>query len=124
MEGEEKLSSSLSYFQSRGCSWAQHNTAKPLLTSKKIHIFPPPCRKHCRIGPLGKGFPKREAFQPGERPLASLGQEEGGHGQEPGQGNATSWQPPQGPEDTTKLLGSFGTCFCCFGVVLSRLTPP
>lgn len=58
VEGEEKLSSSLSYFQSRGCSWAQHNTAKPLLTSKKIHIFHPLVGSTAESVPWEKAFPK------------------------------------------------------------------
>lgn len=88
---------------------AQHSKA-PANFKENPH-FPTPCRKHCRTGPLGKDFPKREVFQLGEGPGASQGQEEGDHDQEPGQGNATSWEPLQGPEDTTKLLGGFGTCF-------------
>lgn len=102
LEAEEKLIPSQSYCQSWGCSWAQHSTAPA--NFKENPRFSTPFRKHCRIGPLGKDFPEGEIFQLREGPVAS-------QGQEPGQGNATSWQPPQGPEDTTKLLGGFGTCF-------------
>lgn len=110
MEAEEKPSPFRSYCQSWGCSWAQHNIAKPLPTSKKIHIFQPLVGNTAELVPWGKDLPKREVFQLGKGPVASQGQEEGDHGQEPGQSNVTSWQPPQGPEDTTKLFGGFGTC--------------
>lgn len=95
MEAEEELSPSLCYCQSRGCSWAQHNTAKPPWTLKKPKPYvSTSCSKHCGIAPYGKCLPKREAFPAGRRAGGWLEQEEGGLGREPGHGNATSQQPP------------------------------
>lgn len=74
VEAEEEPSPSLCYCQSRGCSWAQHNTAKPPWTLKKkknLH-FSTFCSKHCGIAPSGKGLPKKEVFQPGKGLVAGL----------------------------------------------------
>lgn len=61
MEAEEELSLFLRCCRSRGCSWAQHNTAKPLWIKKNPH-FSTSRSKHCGIAPLGKCLPKKEVF--------------------------------------------------------------
>lgn len=80
---------------------AQHSKApmgfpkKPKTPQKAISETS--CSRHHGVAPLEKGLPKRKGFQVGK---GLVEQQKGGSGQELRLGNATSPQPPWGPEDT------------------------
>lgn len=122
MEAEEKLSLPQSYCQSWGCSWAQHSTAKPLTASKKICIFQPLLGSTVELVPWEKTCPKgrfssclRDRWPVRVRGKVAMAQSLGKAMPPPG-------SRPKDQRTPQSCLVALALVFCCFGVVLSRLT--